>query len=235
MIVENMSLEEICHEYDTIHEHCFPKLKDRLADGQRESNKIRRFMLRHKNCSNVILKPLTLKIKDHTTFYGVPIIPDYSFFKKKGPSVITFMTYYNLHGLMAVARGGNYDNEYIFATKHFFDRFVARCLKAETDESEVLCQFFANNSNLVMMPHPTMRQLNNIIGVTEEVVFFAERITDKITLMKTCITREMLFDSQKHKAESLDDDIDIIIADRDIFKKQLMNTPVSRFNRYNYF
>ena len=233
MIVETMTYEEICREFDKIHDKYFEQLKDRLKPESRAISQIRRYMLKHKTATDVLFKPITYKVDNNTTYYAIPKIPDCKFFMKNGPSALTFLTYANSHGMMAVMRVGYNDDEYLFATPHFFDRFIERFLDNKVSKSEAVCQFFANNGNFVMTPYPLPDKPNNLIGVVDEAILFGENVSPKIKIAKTCITRDMLFSSQMNTTNLLDDGVRMIIKDREQLRALLMKPSTSRFNHYN--
>lgn len=234
MIVETMTCEEICREYDKIHREFYAKLEIRLDWDSHTTSKIRRYLLAHKNARDVLFKPIKFKVDESTNYYAIPKIPDLKFFEKNGPSAMTFLTHTNSQGVMAVMRMGYHDDEYFFATRHFFDRFIERFLKEEVSKTEAICQFFANNTNFVMTPFPIQDNPNNLIGIADEVVFFGESISPKILLVKTCITREMLHSGQFDARDLLDESIKLVLKDREILKALLMNPATSHLNRYKF-
>lgn len=59
MIVETMTYEELCLEYDRIHKEFYPRVERRLSDGADDYKQIRRYMIQHKTQQNVLGKPLT--------------------------------------------------------------------------------------------------------------------------------------------------------------------------------
>jgi hypothetical protein len=228
-----MTYEDICREFDKIHDKYFELLKDRLRPESRGISQMRRYMLKHKAATDVLFKPITFKVDSNTTYYAIPKIPDYKFFMKNGPSALTFLTYNDRHGLMAVMRVGYNDDEYLFATPHFFDRFIERFLDENVSKSEAMCQFFSNNTNFVMTAFPIPDNPNNLIGIADEAVLFGERIAPNITFARTCITRDMLYSNQVEATNILDDGIKLMIEDREKLKELLMKPSTSRFNRYD--
>lgn len=99
MIVETMTCEEICREYDKIHREFYAKLEIRLDWGSYTTSKIRRYLLAHKNARDVLFKPIKFKVDESTNYYAIPKIPDLKFFEKNGPSAMTFLTHTNNQGV----------------------------------------------------------------------------------------------------------------------------------------
>ena len=226
MIVESMSYEELCREFDKIHREFFPRFQKRMERDGAECAKIRRFMLKHKSWQNVLFPAMTYQVDNNTTFCSIPLIHDYSTFKKIGPTSVTFITYIDKHGTNAVVRGGSYDNQYFIITSHFFDRYMQRFLNTKISKIDAIAEFFANNGSFLMVPHPTTKNPNNMIGTANDIIFFSERLTDQISIMRTCIMREQLFDSQTHSAEMLDK----IMAEYDVERETLKQFIVQNRN-----
>ena len=235
MIVESMSYEEICREYNRIHDIYYTRLQSKLSPDGKDVHKIRRFMLKHKDSTDVLFKPIKFTVDTNTNFYAIPKIPDYKFLMKKGPTAMTFLTYMCSYGLMALMRVGYNDNEYLFATSHFFDRFAERFLKKDVSKTESICQFFANNTNFIMTSFPTKDNPNNLIGVTDEVIIFGERIASNITFAKTCITRDMLFSSQIGATDMLDENIKFMIEDRERLRQYVLENKSGKLNHISFF
>lgn len=233
MIVESMTYEDICRDYDKIHDIYYSKVKDRLVRDGQEINKIKRYIRKKGKPENLVFTYPYI-VDEATTFYALAIVPDYNSFKKHGPVLMTFITFRNSHGLNAIIRGGDSDNEYIIAYDHFFKRFIERFLKQEMPVEEVIPQFIANNSNVALASCPSNKYPNNIMGITNDVVIFAERVTPKVTLMKTCITRDMLYDDQKYPAEVLDINVDLVAEFREYILQRMMNAPTGQLKYYDF-
>lgn len=233
MIVETMTYEEICREYDRIHDIYYSKVKKRLDWDSPEINKIKRYVRKKGKEENLVFT-YPYKVDKATTFYSLAIVPDYNCFKKRGPLINTFITFRNSHGLNAIIRGGDLDNEYIIAYDHFFKRFIERFLKQEMPIEEVIPLFIANNSNVALASCPSTKYPNNIMGITNDVVIFAEKVAPKVTLMKTCITRDMLYDDQKYPAEVLDINVDLVAEFREYILQLMMNAPSGQFKYYDF-
>lgn len=231
MIVESMSYEDLCREFDKIHREFFPRIQKRMERDGAECAKIRRFMLKHKSWQNVLFPAITYQVDNNTTFCAIPHIHDYSTFKKIGPTCVTFITYVDKHGMNALVRGGDFDNKYFIITSHFFDRYMQRFLNTQISKIDAIAEFFANNGCALMTPHPTAKQPNNMIGTANDIVFFGEKLTDTIAIMKTCITREQLFDDQTHSTEMLD----VIMQEFDVEREKLKQFIVqNRNNPYSH-
>lgn len=235
MIVESMTYEEICREFNRIHAEYFPRIQSRMRPDGTDCSKIRRYMLKHKSLKNVLFPAITYKVDNNTTFCSIPLIHDYNTFKKIGPTAVTFITYINKHGMNALVRGGSLDNQFFFITSHFFDRYMERFLDKKISKVEAIAEFFANNGNFVMTPHPTKDNPNNMIGSANDVVFFSERLTDTISIMRTCITREQLFDNQTHSAELLDKVVDEFDVERETLKRYIVNNRKNPFVHVPFF
>ena len=67
MIVESMSYEDICREFDNIHREYFPRVQDRMQKDGIDCSKIRRFMLKHKSWKNVLFPAITYQVDNNTT------------------------------------------------------------------------------------------------------------------------------------------------------------------------
>ena len=89
-----------------------------------------------------------------------------------------------------------------------------------------MTEFFANNDCCLMVPHPTAKQPNNMIGTANDIVFFGEKLTDTIAIMKTCITREQLFDDQTQSTGMLD----VIMQEFDVEREKLKHFIVQNRN-----
>lgn len=228
MIVESMSYEEICREYDKIHVTYFPRVQSKLDKYGEACSKIRRFLLKHRTWENVLFAPITYQVDNDTIFYSIPLIHDLYTFKKVGPTAVTFITYLNKHGMNALVRGNQYDDEYFFITSHFFNRYIERFLNSKFSKAEAIAEFFANNGSFMMTSHPTPKHPHSLIGSANDVVFFAEKIADKISVMKTCITRQMLYDDQSNFTEQLDK----IVTEFDVEREMLME--LITHNRIKY-
>lgn len=235
MIVESMTYEEICREYNRIHDIYFPRIKSRMNPDGSNCAKIRRYMLKHKSLQNVLFPAITYQVDNNTTFCSIPLIRDYHTFKKIGPTAVTFITYLDKHGMNALVRGGSRDNQFFFITSHFFDRYMERFLGQKISKIEAIAEFFANNGSFVMTPHPTEDNPNNMIGSANDVVFFSERLTDKISIMRTCITREQLFDNQTHSAELLDKLVDEFDLERETLKQFIVNNRKNPYVHVPFF
>ena len=218
-----MTYEEICREYNRIHDIYYPRITSKMRPDGTECAKIRRYLLKNKNLQNVLFHPVTYQVDNNTTFCSIPLIKDYNTFKRIGPTIVTFITYINKYGMNAVVRGGNYDNLFLFVTSHFFDRYMERFLDTKLSKIEAIAEFFANNGSFVMTPHPTKKNPNNMIGTSNDIVFFSERLSDTISIMRTCITREQLYDNQTNSAEQLDKLIDEFDAERETLRKYIVN------------
>ena len=57
-----MTYEDICREFDKIHDKYFEILKDRLRPESRGISQMRRYMLKHKAATDVLFKPITFKV-----------------------------------------------------------------------------------------------------------------------------------------------------------------------------
>lgn len=201
-------------------------------DGQ-EINRIRRYVRKKGKPENLVFT-YTYKVDLSTTFYALVIVPDYNCLNKRGPVVNTFITYDIGSELKAMFRGGPSDNDYVIARSHFFERFIERSLKQEMPIQNAICQYIANNSNVVLTPFPSKKYPHNIMGITSDVVVFAEQVAPKVTLMKTCITRDMLYGDQKYPAEVLDINVDILAEFRALILQRMMNGASGQFKYYNF-
>ena len=72
------------------------------------------------------------------------------------------------------------------------------------------------------------------MGISNDVVVFAELIAPKVTLMKTCITRDMLHDDQKLPAEVLDINVELLAEFREYILQRMMNDPSGQFKYYDF-
>lgn len=235
MIVESMTYEEICREYNRIHDIYYPRVQSKLRKDGELCSKIRRFMIKHKALKNVLFSPMTYQIDNNTTFCSIPLIHDYKTFSKVGPTAITFITYLNKFGMNALVRGGFNDNKFIFITSHFFDRYMERFLEKKISKIEAIAEFFANNGSFIMTPHPTADNPNNMIGCANDIVFFSEALSDTITIFKTCITREQLFENQTHSAEILDKLTDEFDVEREFLKQYVVKQRNNPYFHATYF
>lgn len=235
MIVDNMTYEEICREYNRIHNIFFPRFQDRMRKDGAVYAKMRRFMLKHKTLQNVLFSPVTYQADNNTIFCSIPFIQDYNTFKRIGPTAVTFITYINKHGMNAVVRGGNYDNQFYFITSHFFARYMERFLNRQISKIEAIAEFFANNDSFLMTPYPTKDNPNNMIGTSNDIVFFSERLTDTISIMRTCITREQLFETQIQSTELLDEIAVEFDVEREKLKQFIVNNRNNPYVHIPYF
>lgn len=219
MIIESMTYEELCREFDKVHREFFPRVQERMKRDSAECSKIRRFMLKHKTWKNILFPAITYQVDNNTTYCSIPQVLDYSSFKKIGPTCVTFITYVDKHGMNALVRGGDFDNKYFIITSHFFDRYMQRFMNAQISKIDAIAEFFANNSCALMMPHPTAKHPNNMMGTANDIVFFGEKLTETVAIMKTCITREQLFDNQTQSTEMLDEIMQEFDAEREKLKQ----------------
>ena len=233
MIVESMTYEELCRDYDWIHDIYYPRLKNKLKRDGQEINRIKRYVRKKGKPENLVFT-YTYKVDLNTTFYALVIIPDYNCLNKQGPIINTFITYRNSHGLNAIFRGGALDNMYVIAYDHFFRRFLERSLKQEMPIENAICHFIANNSNFALTLCPSKKYPNNVMGITNDVVVFAEQVAPNVTLMKTCITRDMLHGDQKYPAEVLDINVDLLAEFRTFILQRMMNGAASQFKYYDF-
>lgn len=233
MIVEAMTYEDLCRDYDRIHDIYYPRLLNKLDRDGQEINRIKRYVRKKGKPENLVFT-YTYKVDLSTTFYALVIVPDYNCLNKKGPVVNTFITYGYGSDLNAMFRGGPSDNDYIIAQSHFFVRFIDRSLKQEMPMENAICQYIANNSNLVLTPFPSPKYPKNIMGITSEVVVFAEQVAPRVTLLKTCITREMLYDDQKYPAEVLDINVELLAEFREYILQRMMNNPTGLLKYYDF-
>ena len=86
-----------------------------------------------------------------------------------------------------------------------------------------------------MTPFPTKKIPNNLIGVTDDVIIFGERIATNIILAKTCITRDMLFSSQIEATDMLDEGIQFMIEDRERLKQYVLENKSGKLNHISFF
>jgi len=233
MIVESMTYEELCRDYDRIHDIYFSRVQSKLDRDSQEINKIKRYVRKKGKPENLVFT-YKYKVDLSTTFFALVIVPDYNCLSKQGPIINTFITYRNSHGLNAIFRGGALDNEYVIAYDHFFRRFLERSLKQEMPIENAICQFIANNSNFALALCPSKKYPNNVMGITNDVVVFAEQVAPKVTLMKTCITRDMLHGDQKYPAEVLDINVDLLAEYRAFILQRMMNGAASQFKYYDF-
>jgi len=234
MIVESMTYEDICRDYDRIHDIYFTRLINKLDRDGQEINKIKRIVRKKGKPENLVFT-YTYKVDLTTTFYALVIVPNYNCLNNQGPIINTFITYRNRFGLNLIFRGGPLDNEYIIAYDHFFRRFMERSLKQEMPIENAMCQFVANNSNFALMPCPSKKYPKNVMGITSDVVVFAELVAPKVTLMKTCITRDMLHDDQKIPAEVLDINVDLLAEFRAFILQRMMNGATGQLKYYDFY
>lgn len=72
------------------------------------------------------------------------------------------------------------------------------------------------------------------MGISNDVVVFAELVAPKVTLMKTCITREMLHDDQRLPAEVLDINVDLLAEFRAFILQRMMNGATGQLKYYDF-
>ena len=72
------------------------------------------------------------------------------------------------------------------------------------------------------------------MGITKYVVRLAEKVSQKVTLMNTCITLYMLYDDQKYPAEVLDINVDLVAEFREYILQLMMNAPSGQFKYYDF-
>ena len=77
-----MTYEEICREYDRIHDIYYSKVKKRLDWDSPEINKIKRYVRKKGKEENLVFT-YPYKVDEATTFYSLAIVPDYNCFKKR--------------------------------------------------------------------------------------------------------------------------------------------------------
>lgn len=235
MIVESMTYEEICREYNRIHDIYFPRVQSKMRKDGALCSDIRRLMIKHKSLKNVLFAPLIHQVDNTTTFCAIPKVHDYKTFTRIGPIALTFITYLNKYGMNAVVRGGNYDNNFAILTSHFFERYMDRFIGKKISKIEAIGEFFANNESFIMTPHPTKDKPNNMIGCANDVVFFSEALSDTITIIKTCITREQLFETQTQSAELLDKLTDEFDVEREFLKQYIVKQSNNPYFHASYF
>lgn len=233
MIIETMTYEDICRDYDRIHDIYYSRIKNKLDRDGQEIKKIKRVIRKKGKPENQVFI-YSSKVDFNTTFYALVIVPNYNCFNKRGPVINTFMTYRNSFSLNVVIRGGALDNEYLIAHNHFFVRFIERSLKQEMSIDQAILQFVANNSNFALAHFPSKKYPKNVMGITNDVVIFAEQVAPKVTLMKTCITRDMLYADQKYPAEVLDIGVDLLAEFRETILQRMMNNPKGQLKYYDF-
>lgn len=207
MLVDTMSYEEMALESNRIIETYTEKARERFKPDKPEFKKLMRYMLKHKVLTYVIGKPVSYKISTTNTFYSVPLIPNYRSFKRlMRPVLIPFITYQNSHGMNVITRCVRPDERMfiLYFTSHFFARYIQRFSVTNVSKMEAIIKFMGGISALMMLPFPTRKNPNNMIGLCNNVICFGEMMTSNIAIIRTCIRRDQLYESQTEVTDEID-------------------------------
>ena len=202
MIVDTMTYEEICQEFEKIQR----LYKDRLS-VKLNLRKNRRYIQMNRYKGSDCLLPVSCKVDTNTSVHALLTAHSYTS-NKAGITAKFILSYINKHGINAVIKGGIFDDFYIVITSHFFNRYNERFLHEKSDSKyDIIFKCINKTDNFIMKPFPIKSNQNNYIGVTEDVITFADRIHSNILLMKTCISSDMLFSNQIKITDELTDDL----------------------------
>ena len=198
-----MTYKEICREFDKINRDYFLRTIHKT-----DEKKIRQYLRNHRDEKNVYFKPVICRVDNNSQYITIPHTPDYNTYKKVGLHGRSCLVFSNRHGLNTVMLGGERDEFYLIITSHFYNRFNERLFHDESaSKMDLIIQCLNCINYFVLSPFPLENHPNNYIGVTEELIVFAERVEHNIVLVKTCVTSEQLFSSREGKANSLKEDL----------------------------
>ena len=234
MLVDTMTYKEMAYEYARMYkDHLMMDTFNRMNNQNGPLYKhYRRYMIKHRQQKNVCFKPIIEDLDANSKFVSIPMTPDYKCFCKHGIGAAAFLVYRHHSGLLAFELlGFNYMSLIIY-THHFFDRYVERFLHGEeTSRIDTICKFIKNNRNLTLSPYPFKEYPYNMLGLVNEVVLFGESIDHNITLLKTCVTKDMLFDKQLIIEAGLDKALKKCELQRQRLKDAAMKNDQKELNR----
>lgn len=203
MIVETMTYQEICREFDRIKDEFFLR-----SIHKTDERKIRQYMRAHRDEQIVYFKPVSCRVDNTSHFVTIPFSYGYKDYKSVGLHGRYFLIYKNRHGLNTVMTAGYHNEFHIFITSHFYQRYNERLLHDDSaSKMDLIPQCIINADFFVFKPFPVEGNPNNYIGVTQELIVFAERIEEHILIVKTCVTSEQAFASREKAASLLYDDL----------------------------
>ena len=203
MIVDTMSMEQICAEYNKIEKIYRPKCERQLSKGGEKYREIHRYMVKKKPKGHIQFKPLTCKVDASTTFYCVPESLGHNLFKKYGLMKSYFMTFRYKNRMLGLQRTNGSKRLFVIYTSHFMARYIERILESSATREEALLHYINNNSSAYFTNAHNVTDLYDLMGVTDKCVAFAS-LEGNILIMKTCISPQMLFRNQKRKTDTLE-------------------------------
>ena len=227
MIVDSMTYEEICREYDKIEKVYTSRVNTKIFNG-----KIRRYMIKHKNATDIVFPAVTCRVDNNTNFHGIPIVYNYQFFINSGIARVYILTHRSTkHGFFAmrVMEEPNHKKLYFVITEHFIDRYEERFLKSGMNREEITCRFFAKNMTFTFVDAPTQNNPSSLMVLGDEIVLLAERPYPSVIINNTCLTKKMLFKEQKEMRKLLDVDYQRIVEYRERLRETLMKKQTGPF------
>jgi len=190
MITETMTdieiYQEVRKEYDKI-----------LDYVMRISSKYRRYIIKSTKF------PMYFKPVEYTSSRGNSYIIFFEARTKKDSENILFtiISVYNKNGLNAIMYCASPQNNIIIYSPHLFSRYRTRFLKDDSlSSTDVINRFFKINPTLNGMEVKD----NEIAYTCNEGVLLGKFVDDgKITILKTFVSFDMLFETQKELKEDL--------------------------------
>ena len=203
MIVDSMSYLDICKEYQKIIKTYQKRCYFLYMPGTQKYKAIHRYMVKNKPASTHYFKTIEMKVDANTMFYCRPRASSYREFKKLGLHLDSHIIFRYKGNMMALTLTGTYGQYYMFYTGHFMDRYNERFLNNEFTKHDAFIHFLSNHVHILYTQAHDISDIGDMIGVSENLIAFAEMIGTNVLLIKTCITPEMMYKQQNNIAERL--------------------------------
>lgn len=235
MIVESMTYEEMAREYVRIYNKLWPTYFRKMNDTQgKYYRQYRRYLIKHRSATDIHFKPLVETLDSNSRFVGIPFTPGYKLFAMHGIGAKHFLVFNSNQGLTVIQTKGLNNDTVVIFTPHFFDRYVERFQHTETSRFETICNFMRRNNDMPMTPFPMNDYQYNMLGVTEELLFLGEAISDYTFVMKTCVTEDMLFKKEQKYKEALNDILKDIKMSHERMRKAMLKGDEATVRRMQY-
>ncbi len=234
MLVDTMTYKEMGYEFVRMYKsHLMMDTFNRLNNKNGPYyNQYRRYLIKHRQQKNVWFQPIIEELDANSKFISIPMSPGYKVFCKHGIGAVDFLVFKHHTGLIALIIMGVYAVSVAIFTSHFFDRYVERFLHGkETSRIETICRFMKNNRDLPMTAYPFKEYPYNMFGLTKDVVLLAESLDHNITLIKTCVTKDMLFSKQELMESALEKAMEQCDYQHNRLEQAIMKKDQSEINR----
>ena len=193
MIVDSMTYEEVVGAYIKenleVQKKCCSIIKENLSD-------YKRIIFSRSRPGPIFFRPVEIKSSAGNDYYMQAFSYNKASFKKSGLRYYSFLHYYNKKGMTVVidtALNLVTNEFYAIFISHFFERYRERYLKDQSaDIKDTVFSYFKANQGGTFTPVPSDKYKDSFYCAVNDGVALGSKINDKILLVKTFITYEML-------------------------------------------